>query len=239
MLSLEGVLDAVDVKIDYIGASASIAEHGYNLLAVNRYELCAQKTLEQSEWWPMTHCMFELQDCLNYNSTLEAGNQTCGGAAEGVDDDLALAGDDSPTSATGASLCTCTLTGVVSYCAERHTSTNGAALTACAASARVHAWAQTSKAVADNANAGLPYWLDLNGKNYTHPASMPGYSDAELVSWVETVLEASCDAIIAAAGSDDDAVPAGCVSVSPTRLAATARADAVRTSPPRYHAQCS
>ena len=59
MLKNADVLGAIDLKIDYLGGASSIAEHGHNLVTVNQYELCAVNTLEQYEWWPMVHCMYE------------------------------------------------------------------------------------------------------------------------------------------------------------------------------------
>jgi len=91
MLSKSDVLGAIDLKVDYLGGASSIAEHGHNLVTVNQYELCAENTLESYEWWPMVHCMYGLQNCLNYNTTAEASkaNQTCANAESGADDDLA------------------------------------------------------------------------------------------------------------------------------------------------------
>ena len=57
MLQDKDMLAAVNVKIDYLMSGSSLAEHGYNLIDVNRYELCAQHTTTQAEWWPFTACM--------------------------------------------------------------------------------------------------------------------------------------------------------------------------------------
>merc|ERR1711995_1070 len=108
-------------------SAASLDEHGRNLIYVNHYELCAEHTLEQSEWWPFVHCMYGLQDCLNYNTTAAsaAAGQTCAGAESGEDDDLGISGTDN---LAGAS-CDCSLDGVAEYCAASHTpSTTFAAL---------------------------------------------------------------------------------------------------------------
>ena len=43
MLSTSDVLDAIDLKVDYLMSAASLDEHGRNLIYVNHYELCAEK----------------------------------------------------------------------------------------------------------------------------------------------------------------------------------------------------
>ena len=96
MLSKSDVLDAIDLKVDYIGAAASVEEHGITLIPVNKYMLCAEELLDlpQSEWWPFTHCAFEIQKCMNYVSREEAGMTSCDEADSGSDDAMALAGTE-------------------------------------------------------------------------------------------------------------------------------------------------
>ena len=96
-----------------MGNEASVAEHGAKLLAVNRAELCLQAGLDQSEWWPATHCMFGLQSCLTAD-----GASSCAEAEAGDLDDLALAGGD----ADGLAACECSLAGAAAYCAGQHAS---------------------------------------------------------------------------------------------------------------------
>ena len=43
--TLEDVLSAIDLRVDYLGSNSSIAEHGIILEAVNKYERCAAETL--------------------------------------------------------------------------------------------------------------------------------------------------------------------------------------------------
>ena len=45
MLSKSDVLDAIDLEIDYIGAAASVEEHGITLIPVNKYMLWAGCTV--------------------------------------------------------------------------------------------------------------------------------------------------------------------------------------------------
>ena len=106
MLSKSDVLDAIDLKVDYIGAAASVEEHGITLIPVNKYMLCAEELMDlpQSEWWPFTHCAFEIQKCMNYVSREEAGMTSCDEADSGSDDTMALAGTE-----RDLSTCTCTL----------------------------------------------------------------------------------------------------------------------------------
>merc|ERR1712100_768301 len=71
-----------------------------------------------TEWWGFVHCMYGMQDCLNYNTTEQSmdANQTCAGAESGEDDDMALSGTDSVSNDE----CECTLDGVAEYCADAH-----------------------------------------------------------------------------------------------------------------------
>ena len=103
MLSHSDVLDAIDLKVDYLGSAASIEEHGIILESVNKYELCAEDSLEQGEWWPMVHCMYGLQACMSYTETSDA--MSCSEAESGADDDVAIPGSDT----TGLDSCVCTL----------------------------------------------------------------------------------------------------------------------------------
>ena len=189
MLSNSDVLDAIDLKVDYLMSPASLDEHGRNLIYVNHYELCAEHTLEQREWWPFVHCMYGLQDCLNYNTTTESAEagQTCAGAESGEDDDLGMSGTDSLAGAE----CACSLEGVVDYCAAAHTSTTLAALSDCAYSPQAHTWAVKSKGIAEAVNGGDPLWVTIN--NMT--VSLSANEKREIISWASTAFSAVCDKI--------------------------------------------
>merc|ERR1711908_260689 len=110
------------------------------------------------EWWPMVHCMYGLQNCLNYNASAEAraNNQTAEKAERGVDDDLELSGDD----VKGLKEVECSLTGVVDFCASKHTSTDLATLTSCVESDGP-SYAKASDKTAQAANGGVPLWVNL------------------------------------------------------------------------------
>ena len=200
MLSHSDVLDAIDLKVDYLGSASSIEEHGIILESVNKYELCAENSLEQGEWWPMVHCMYGLQDCLNYNTTeqsAEAG-QTCAGAESGADDDLTIAGTDSEI----GSSCECSLSGVAGYCASAHTSTSFEDLSACAYSPKAHTWAVKSKAIAEAVNGGDPLWVNVNNMTI----SLSTNEQHEITTWATAALSAVCDHIKLAGGDK----PASC-----------------------------
>ena len=200
MLSNSDVLDAIDLKVDYLMSAASLDEHGRNLIYVNHYELCAEHTMPQGEWWPFVHCMYGLQDCLNYNTTeqsAEAG-QTCAGAESGADDDLMIAGTDSEI----GSSCECSLSGVAGYCASAHTSTSFEDLSACAYSPKAHAWAVKSKAIAEAVNGGDPLWVNVNNMTI----SLSTNEQHEITTWATAALSAVCDHIKLAGGDK----PASC-----------------------------
>ena len=186
MLKNADVLGAIDLKIDYLGGASSIAEHGHNLVTVNQYELCAVNTLEQYEWWPMVHCMYGLQNCLNYNATAEAraANQTAAKAERGADDDLALAGDDKK----GLASVECSLTGVVDYCAAKHTSTDLESLTSCVETDGP-TYAKASLKIAEAANGGVPLWVKVNNQTITRSSNE---NKTNLESWAYDVLRATC-----------------------------------------------
>ncbi|KAH8074904.1 hypothetical protein SO694_00018149 [Aureococcus anophagefferens] len=197
MLSKSDVLDAIDLKIDYIGAAASVEEHGITLIPVNKYMLCAEELLDlpQSEWWPFTHCAFEIQKCMNYVSREEAGMTSCDEADSGSDDAMALAGTE-----RDLSTCTCTLEGVVEYCAETHTSTTLAKLATCKDSDEASKLFKTSNAVADAINSGHPLWVKINGVEYAGPSD-PDETTATMDAWAEQVLNVTCQSLGSAVSS--------------------------------------
>lgn len=205
MLKNVDILEAVNVKIDYIMDGSSLAEHGYNLIDVNRYELCAQHTLPQTEWWPFTACMYSMQACLSYNSTeASGGNMTCSEAESGTDDDMEISGELSTSSS-----CECTVVGVATECASQTiTSATIDDLTGCVHSDLGVKLADESKHIAVNANSGSAEWLKLDNMTIT------GSSDehAEIESWAEGVFSATCNRIEYLGGT----APSSCDSVMST-----------------------
>lgn len=197
------ILAAITLKVDYVMSPASLDEHGRNLIYVNHYELCAIDSLDQAEWWPFVHCMYELQDCLNYNTTAQSAEvgQTCAGADAGVDDDLEIAGTESGSALDS---CDCTLTGVVDYCATAHTTTTLSALTECAYSSKGHELAVKSKTVADAINSGDPLWLKIDNITLSDSINEKG----EIDTWAATVKSAICNKI--ELGSGQGSMPASC-----------------------------
>lgn len=189
------ILDSINLKVDYCMSPASLDEHGRNIIYVNHFELCAINDLDQSEWWPFVHCMYGLQDCLNYNTTEEsnAANQSCAGAESGVDDDLEISGTDT----VSKSDCKCTLTGVVEYCAKTHTSTTLHHLEKCAYSSTGHELAVKSKERADAVNSGDPLWIKID--NITLSDSVN--EKKEIETWGYSVKSAICDKIYLGTGS--------------------------------------
>lgn len=185
MLSNDDVLAAIDLKVDYLMSEASLAEHGWNLIYVNHYELCAEHTLPQHEWWSFVHCMYGMQDCLNYNTT--AANQTCAGAESGEDDDLGLSGTDK----VAGTDCDCSLSGVASYCTTEHTSTDFATMKSCAYSNQAHEWAVKSKDKAEAVNSGSPLWLTVNNMTI----SLSTNEKKEITTWAKSAFSAVCDHI--------------------------------------------
>jgi len=194
MLQYSDILSAIHLKIDYVMSPASLDEHGRNLIYVNHYELCAEDMLDQSEWWPFVHCMYSLQNCLNYNTTEEAraANQTASKANSGVDDDLEISGTENRLHSTE-----CTLEGVAEYCTVAHTSTTFSKLSKCAYSSKGHELAVKSKAVADAVNSGDPLWIKVD--NITLSDSMN--EKKEIDTWATTVKSAVCNKIYMSTGS--------------------------------------
>ena len=196
MLSHSDVLDAIDLKVDYLGSAASIEEHGIILESVNKYELCAEDSLEQGEWWPMVHCMYGLQACMSYTETSDA--MSCSEAESGADDDVAIPGSDT----TGLDSCVCTLEGVVDYCSAKHTSTDLATLTSCAYSSEGHELAVKSKTLAEAANSGSPLWIQVNNVTISDSAN----EKKELQTWATSVKSTICNHIELGGGD----VPSSC-----------------------------
>jgi len=191
MLKYDDVLDSIDLKVDYCMSEFSLDEHGWNLIAVNHYELCAQDHLESKEWWPFVHCMYGLQACLSYNTTnaSAAANLTCSSADSGSDDDMTLSGGDMKKLTTTS--CDCSLEGAVDFCATEHTSTTLEKLTDCAYSNEGHELAVASKKIAERVNGGDPLWIKVNNMTISLSKDEP----SEIASWAETVLSAVCNAI--------------------------------------------
>lgn len=189
MLQESDILDAVDVKVDYLMSGSSLAEHGYNLIDVNRYELCAQHTVEQSQWWPFVSCMYSMQACLSYNTTeasAEAG-QTCANAESGADDDVTIAGLDSPSTD-----CECTLTGVVQECVNEYVSdTTFDELTDCVHGDLGVELADKSKRIAEAANSGSPLWIKVDNMTIIDSVN----EVATIESWAQTVFSSTCNRI--------------------------------------------
>jgi len=197
MLKYDDVLSAIDFKVDYCMSEFSLDEHGWNLIAVNHYELCAQDHLESKEWWPFVHCMYGLQSCLSYNTTEASAlaNYSCSIADSGADDDMTLSGGDMKAIATTS--CDCSLSGAVTFCAREHTSTTYEKLTECAYSNEGHELAVASKKIAERVNGGDPLWIKVN--NMTIELSTNEQS--EIVTWASTVLSSVCDAISLTGGA--------------------------------------
>mmetsp|Transcript_5176 Transcript_5176/g.15732 ORF Transcript_5176/g.15732 Transcript_5176/m.15732 type:complete len:206 (-) Transcript_5176:290-907(-) len=187
MLANDDVLEAIDLRVDYLGGAASIEEHGVILQSVNKYELCAEATLPQTEWWPFVHCMYGLQACLSYEA--DASVMSCAEAESGADDDLAIAGTDSI-----GDDCVCTLEGVVDYCATMHTSTTFDELAACKTSERADELYKQSDDRAEVVNGGDPLWVKINGVEYSYSSNetVPG-----LAAWATSVFSVTCQALAA------------------------------------------
>lgn len=191
------VLDAIDLKVDFLGGESSIEEHGETLVDVNKYELCAEHTLPQTEWWNFVHCMYGLQACLSYTEP----EMSCGEAESGADDDLELAGTDFVED------CECTVDGAAEYCAVQHTSTDFADLRACKEGDDVKKWYDDSDQIAQAVNDGDPLWIKVNGLTYSYSSNetAPG-----LASWATAVFAVTCEAIADAKLT----MPASCSQVS-------------------------
>ena len=186
MLSNSDVLAAIDLQVDYLGGASSIEEHGIILESVNKYELCAENTLDQSEWWPMVHCMYGLQACMSY--TEETSAMSCAGAESGEDDDVGIPGTDT----SDLSSCVCTLEGTVDYCATKHTSTDLATLSTCVKSAEALAYYEESNDVAEAVDDGSAVWVTINDNKYSYSTNE---TDIGLASWATQVLSLTCQAI--------------------------------------------
>lgn len=192
MLQYDDVLESINLKVDYCMSPFSLDEHGWNLIAVNHFELCAENSLKQQEWWPFVHCMYGLQACLSYNTTKAAldANVTCETAEAGADDDMTLSGGELKT--IKSSSCRCSLSGAVDYCAKEHTSTTYRELAACAYSNEGHELAVASKKVAERVNGGDPLWIKVNNMTI----SLSKHESSEIESWASTVLSAVCNSIL-------------------------------------------
>jgi len=194
MLSKEGVLDSINLRVDYCMSPFSLDEHGRNLIYTNHYELCAEHGWggfenyhDTTEWWGFVHCMYGMQDCLNYNTTQQSmdANQTCAGAESGEDDDMTLSGTDSVSNDE----CDCTLDGVAEYCADAHlTSMTYSELKSCAYSSYAHKLAVKSKTVAEEVNSGDPLWIKVDNMTI----SLSKDEASEIGVWGDQVLEATC-----------------------------------------------
>lgn len=185
MLSDSGVLDAVEVEVGFFGGAREIDAYGAKVAEVNKYHLCAQKELNQttSEWWSFSTCLFGLQGCLSYSV---AGKVDCVEAASGLDDDVGvMMGDDGFS--TGS--CSCTLQGVVDYCARTHTSTSFQELDECKKSDKAAKLFNASDAAAELQNMGQTTWVTVNDVLY----STSGHeSKPTLEVWADEVLAATC-----------------------------------------------
>lgn len=199
MLGSAGMLDLIDLKVDYLMSGSSYAEHGANLIWVNHYELCAQKAfgVPSTEWWPYVECMFSIQDCLNFNTTAEAkaANQTSAGSASGADDTLTIQGAEADVD------CNCTISGVAEYCAVKHTSIDFVDLQECAYGPTGHALGSASAAVAEAANSGYPLWIMVN--NITIFDNWKSERKA-IDTWATAVKSAACDHITLGTGYTPD-----------------------------------
>lgn len=205
MLSNSDILGSINLKVDYCMSPFSLDEHGWNLIAVNHYELCAIDALEQDEWWPFVHCMYGLQSCLNYNTTEASAeaNQTCIGADSGADDDMTMTGREASSLQTTS--CECSLTGVVDFCATTHTSTTLSELTDCAYSDAGHDLAVKSKKIAEQANSGDPLWIKVNNMTIT----LAKDETHEIGKWAESVFLSTCSSVHRDTGS----IPKSCAKI--------------------------
>lgn len=109
---------------------------------------------------------------------------------------MALAGSESSLED-----CTCTLDGVVQYCAEAHTSTTFEKLETCKDSEVATKLFKSSNAVADAINSGHPLWVEINGVEYAGPSS-PDETTDTMEAWAIQVLNVTCQTpAMAAVGS--------------------------------------
>merc|ERR1711988_65948 len=190
MLQDQDVLDAVNVKVDYLMSGSSLAEHGYNLIDVNRYELCAEHKAEsQKEWWPFVACMYSMQGCLSYNSIVDAAadGMTCVEAETGADDDVGISGLDSLDED-----CECSVTGVATECAAEYlTSVTITDLTECVEGDEGVMLADKSKKIAEAENSGLPLWIKVDNITISDSSN----EVATIESWAQTVFSSVCNRI--------------------------------------------
>lgn len=201
MLAHDDVLGAIDLRVDYLGGNSSVEEHGIILQDVNKYELCAEHTLEQTEWWPFVHCMYGLQGCLSYKYNDGRVAMTCDEAESGADDDLGLAGTD----VVAGEDCECSLEGVVEYCAAEHTSTTLDELRACKDSEQADVWYKTSDDIAEVVNDGDPLWVKIDGVTYSYSTNETSQG---LALWATSVFSVTCQALLQAKGVE--ALPTSC-----------------------------
>lgn len=143
-MSKAGVLDLIDLKLDYIEDWSSGEcvnnEHGVNDCLTDRYQLCAAHMVPQSEWWPFVHCNYQYQSCL-------------------------LA-----TTSPGGQYPTCYLEGVMEGCAA-YTSTSFGDLKACASNSTSAGWAKVSGAATAKGAGGHPLWVIVDGTEVTDTSS--------------------------------------------------------------------
>lgn len=183
------IFDSVNMKVDYLGGKSSVAEHGEILLAVNKFELCAQHSLHQTEWWSMVHCMFSLQECMNYETTNASSTDghSCEEANEGTDDDETMTGLTGLDTAD-LSDCECSLEGVVDYCATEYTSTTFAELDDCKSSSVGQHLAIASNAIAEAVDSGSALWVNIEDIT----VSVSNREHSELGIWAKGVKSTVC-----------------------------------------------
>jgi len=186
-LSYDSIISDVKVKLDFLGGDDVVSEDGSRTVLLNKMHLCAQKNLTQTEWWPFTHCLFELQGCLTKDVQT---TEDCAEASSAVDDDLSVEGNDD---AYSSAKCICTLSGAVDFCASEHTSTTLQALTDCAKSETAKNWYNKSDTDARIASpVGESLWVKVDDEIYTTDGEE---TQVSLESWADQVLDAVCDAI--------------------------------------------
>jgi hypothetical protein len=187
MLSNDDLLAAIDLTVDFHGNEASVEEHGMVLLDVNRNQLCVQHGagLDQTEWWPTTHCMYGLQACLDSD-----GSYTCAEAESGAVDDLTFTGGESDLEN-----CDCSLEGVTSYCLATYSSVAWSDLDATCDVAEL---AKKSSGRAAQADGGATLWVTIDGVKYTYAdgAAYGGTNTEEgFGAWAARVMGVTCQAI--------------------------------------------
>jgi len=203
MLGNDDLLAAIDLTVDFHGNEASVEEHGMVLLDVNRNQLCVQHGagLDQTEWWPTTHCMYGLQACLDSD-----GSYTCAEAESGAVDDLTFTGGESDLENCG-----CSLDGVTSYCLATYSSVAWSDLDATCDVAEL---AKKSSGRAAQADSGATLWVTIDGIKYTYAdGAAYGGTNTEVGfgAWAARVMGVTCQAI-QNAGSP---APASCAGYFP------------------------